>query len=135
VEYSRLGKAGIQVSELSLGTSIDVNRLQLPSLREILTTAFDHGINSFDTAEAYVDTIAESQLGRAIKCFRREELVISSKVFYGEDYNFYKQKKPNLYGLSWKHIVEGCKNSLHRLDTDYLDIYYWNSGDSNFNST
>lgn len=91
-----------------------------------MMTAFDHGINSYDNAENYNNGISESIMGRIAKSFRREELVISTKLFFGDGEN-----NVNGQGLSWKHLVEGVKNSLRRLDMEYIDILYCHRPDKN----
>lgn len=115
MEHRKLGKAGLKVSELSYGswiTALDLNRV-----KECIRAARDAGINFFDTAEEYADGHAELLLGEALKAYRRQDLVISTKIFWGG-------KGPNDVGLSWKHLIEGTKNSLRRLQLDYVDLLY-----------
>jgi voltage-dependent potassium channel beta subunit len=87
-------------------------------------TAFDNGINFFDNAESYAHGEAEILMGKAIKDFHREELVISTKLFWGGN-------GPNDTGLSRKHLIEGTKNSLLRLNLDYIDLLYCHRPDPN----
>lgn len=118
MEYRRLGKAGLKVSELSYGSWITFgSTLDLNRVKECIATARDVGINFFDTAEEYADGHAELLLGEAFKVYRREDLVVSTKIFWGG-------KGPNDLGLSWKHLIEGTKNSLRRLQLDYVDMLF-----------
>lgn len=118
VDYRRLGKAGIKLSELSFGSWVTFgNELDLKGAKACIHTAFDQGVNYFDNAEAYAGGLSEILMGEAIKEFRRENLVISTKIFWGG-------KGPNDQGLSWKHLVEGTKRSLMRLQLDYVDLLF-----------
>jgi len=118
MRYNRLGKAGIKVSELSLGTWITFGgKLDFNKARECVKVAFEAGVNFFDTAEIYSHGVAESILGKIAKEYPREELVISTKIFWGGD-------KPNQTGLSRKHLIEGTKASLKQLKMDYIDLLF-----------
>ncbi|AFG35121.1 aldo/keto reductase [Fervidobacterium pennivorans subsp. shakshaketiis] len=118
MEYRKVGKWGLKISEVSLGTWLTFgNQLDLKSTREVVRYAVSNGINFIDTAEAYANGIAESMLGMILKEYRREDLVISTKIFWGGD-------GPNDKGLSRKHLLEGTWNSLKRLQLDYVDILY-----------
>lgn len=118
MKYNRLGKAGIKVSELSLGSWLTFGgSLNLGGVKSIMRAAFSSGINFFDNAEAYSKGQAEVLMGEVIKEFRREDLVVSTKIFWGGN-------GPNDSGLSWKHLVEGTKNSLKRLQLEYVDLLY-----------
>ena len=118
MHYNKLGKAGIKLSELSFGSWITfAKQIGLKEVQESMHVAFDHGINFFDNAEAYAQGEAETLMGKAIKDFRREDLVISTKIFWGGS-------GPNDTGLSRKHLIEGTKNSLKRLNLDYVDLLY-----------
>ncbi|MFH1361705.1 MAG: aldo/keto reductase [bacterium] len=118
MEYNRLGKAGIKVSELSLGTWLTFGgKLDFAKARECVKVAYETGVNFFDTAEVYANGVAESILGKIVKEYRREDLVISTKIFWGGE-------APNQTGLSRKHLIEGTKNSLKRLKMDYVDLLY-----------
>jgi voltage-dependent potassium channel beta subunit len=79
--------------------------------------AHDHGVNFFDNAEGYAHGESEVLMGKAIKDFRREDLVIATKIFWGGN-------GPNDTGLSRKHLLEGTKNSLRRLQLDYVDLLF-----------
>lgn len=118
MEYRKVGKWGLKISELSLGTWLTFgNQLDLKSTREVVRYAVYNGVNFIDTAEAYANGIAESMLGMILKEYKREDLVISTKIFWGGD-------GPNDKGLSRKHLLEGTWNSLKRLQLDYVDILY-----------
>lgn len=118
MHYNNLGKAGIKLSELSFGSWITFGKqIKLPDIKILMHTAFDHGINFFDNAESYAHGEAELLMGIAIKEFRREDLVLSTKIFWGGN-------GPNDTGLSRKHLMEGTKNSLKRLQLDYIDLLF-----------
>jgi aryl-alcohol dehydrogenase-like predicted oxidoreductase len=146
MKYNRLGKTGLLVSELSYGTWVNFpivikndnkdnnNNIDDPSslkLFNLMKTAYINGVNTFDTAEAYgKDGAAEILLGKALKIglkqklWDREDLVIITKIFFGgeglknNDYS----KTVNKTGLSMKHIIEGLKLSLKRMDINYVDV-------------
>lgn len=118
MEYRNLGKAGIKLSELAFGSWITFGEtLDLHNVKHCLKTAFEYGVNFFDTAEAYGSGVAELLMGEALREFRREDIVVSTKIFWGG-------KGPNMTGLSWKHLVEGTRNSLKRLKLEYIDLLY-----------
>ncbi len=118
MKYNHLGRSGLQVSELSLGTWLTFgSTLNFAQARECVQLAFDNGINFFDTAEAYSNGVSESILGKTLKDFNRDEVVVSTKIYWGGD-------KPNQIGLSRKHLIEGTKNSLKRLKMDYVDLLF-----------
>jgi voltage-dependent potassium channel beta subunit len=118
MQYNRLGKSGLRVSRFSIGSwaSFGVH-VDEAKARKILTTAIEGGVNFIDNAEAYAGGRAEKIVGSVISDFRRESLVISSKVFWGGS-------GPNDRGLSRKHVVEACHGALRRLGIDYLDLYF-----------
>lgn len=118
MQYNKLGKAGIRVSELSLGSWITFGKqLGIDAVRDCMHTAFDHGVNFFDNAESYGHGEAEVLMGKVIQDFRREDLVISTKIFWGGN-------GPNDTGLSRKHLLEGTYNSLKRLQLEYVDLLF-----------
>lgn len=118
MQYNKLGKAGIKVSEISLGSWITfAKQLDVNAVKDFMHIAFDHGINFFDNAEGYAHGEAEILMGKAAKDFRREDLVISTKIFWGGN-------GPNDTGLSRKHLLEGTRNSLRRLQMDYVDLLF-----------
>lgn len=114
--YNRLGISGLKVSQLSFGTWLTFDNLKnIKNTTACLRLALESGINLIDTAESYGGGIAESILGKALKGVRREDLVISTKLFSG---GF----GPNEQGLSRKHLTEGLQTSLKRLKMEYVDI-------------
>ena len=118
--YRSLGKCGTKVSSLSLGgwTTFGGSVHDERSIKEILTRAFELGINFFDIADIYAKGQCEIEMGKVLKNFPRNELVMSSKVYFpiSDDIND--------RGLSRKHIFEAVHKSLKHLGTDYLDIYF-----------
>lgn len=118
MHYNKLGRAGIKISEISFGSWITfAKQLDVNAVKDFMHVAFDHGINFFDNAEGYAHGEAEILMGKAIKDFRREDLVISTKIFWGGN-------GPNDTGLSRKHLLEGTRNSLRRLQLDYVDLLF-----------
>jgi aryl-alcohol dehydrogenase-like predicted oxidoreductase len=135
MEYRYLGNTGIKVSAISFGNM--VNHLAEDaqgSLNAIVAKCLEYGVNFFDTAEAYAGGLAETQLGQAFKDLnvRREDIVVSTKLFFGVNSIFTSSNIPvNGLGLSRKHIVEGTKSSLKRLQLDYVDIIFAHRYDQN----
>ena len=119
MHYRRLGKTGIKVSEISLGAWVTFGS-QIDNARaiELVHSAYEQGVNFFDNADVYAKGRAEEVLGEAVKDLPREELIISSKVF------FPTFEGPNGRGLSRKHIAESIHASLKRLNLDYVDLYF-----------
>lgn len=124
MDYQRLGKSGLKVSRICLGTMTYGSSqwrdwvLDESESRPFIQRALELGINFFDTADAYSLGVSEEILGRALNDFtRREEVVIASKVFFSMG------DKPNLGGLSRVHIMQAIDDSLRRLGTDYIDLY------------
>ncbi|TLN01022.1 aldo/keto reductase, partial [bacterium] len=120
MEYRHLGKAGLKVSELSLGAWVTYGGQVGEEIAEqCMRAAYEAGVNFFDNAEAYAHGNAEIVMGNVIKKvgWRREDLVISTKLFWGGE-------GPNDRGLSHKHILEGIHNSLRRLQMDYVDLLF-----------
>lgn len=120
MNYRRLGKSGLKLSEFSLGAWVTYGGQVGQEVAEsCMVAAYEHGVNFFDNAEGYADGNAEVVMGRAIKKlgWRREDLVISTKIFWGG-------QGPNQTGLSHKHIIEGVHNALKRLQTDYVDLCF-----------
>jgi len=118
MNYNKLGKSGIKLSEISFGSWITfAKQIGFNEVREFMHIAFDHGVNFFDNAEGYAHGEAEMLMGKCVKDFRREDLVISTKIFWGGN-------GPNDTGLSRKHLIEGTKNSLRRLDLEYVDLLF-----------
>jgi voltage-dependent potassium channel beta subunit len=118
VQYRKLGKAGIKLSEISFGSWLTFGKeLGFSQISECMHAAHDHGVNFFDNAEGYAHGEAEILMGKILQEFRREDLVISTKIFWGGN-------GPNDTGLSRKHLLEGTKNSLKRLQLSYVDLLF-----------
>jgi voltage-dependent potassium channel beta subunit len=122
MEYRKLGKTGLQLSSLSLGSWLTFgNQISDEVAKELMYLAYDNGINFFDNAEGYAAGKSELVMGKIIKeaQWDRDSFVISSKVFFGAG-----GTKPNQTGLSRKHITEACHAALKRLQLEHLDVYY-----------
>jgi aryl-alcohol dehydrogenase-like predicted oxidoreductase len=118
VEYRRLGRSGLTISEIAYGNWLTHGRqVEEDAAHACVSAALDAGITTFDTADVYAQTKAESVLGRALAGQRREGLEIFTKVYWPTG------PGPNDRGLSRKHIIESCNASLKRLQTDYVDLY------------
>ena len=120
MEYRRLGKSGLQVSALSFGSWVTFGgQVNDDTAKSCLYTAYDHGVNFFDNAEAYAGGKSEQVMGKILKeaGWSRDTFIVSSKVFWGG-------KLPNQTGLSRKHVMEACEAALRRLQVDYLDLYF-----------
>jgi len=110
MHYRRLGRSGLKVSEISFGTWITFgNQIEEQVANDLIHTAYDAGVNFFDTADVYANGRSEEVLGKAIRDLPRPALVISSKVFWPT------MPGPNGRGLSRKHITESVHASLRRL--------------------
>jgi voltage-dependent potassium channel beta subunit len=122
MEYRKLGNSGIKISALSFGTWITFGKqIDNNEADALVSTAYEHGVNFFDSAEIYARGKAEEVLGNIIqkKDWPRSSYMVSSKVFFG-----YEKDLPNQTGLSRKHIVEGCNAALGRLKVDYIDLFF-----------
>ena len=117
MRYRTLGRTGIKVSEVCLGTMTFGDQVSEADAVTITRTAMDRGVNFIDTANMYVKGRSEEIVGKAIKD-RREDVVLATKVGIEMGPN------PNDVGLSRKHIMHEVEQSLRRLGTDYIDIYY-----------
>ncbi|KAF2807567.1 Aldo/keto reductase [Mytilinidion resinicola] len=127
MEYRHLGRTGLKVSAISLGSWITYGgHVNNEHAFDIFKKAYDAGINFFDTAENYSAGKAEIVLGEAIKKFgwKQNDLVISTKVYFGLNNSADPSNPINNVGLSRKHIIEGLNLSLKRLDLPYVDIVY-----------
>jgi aryl-alcohol dehydrogenase-like predicted oxidoreductase len=119
VNYRFLGNSGLRITELTFGNWVTAgNQVDDEAAIATVHAALDAGITSFDTADVYANTKAESILGRALAGQRREGLEIFSKVYWPTG-----PGGANDAGLSRKHIMESINGSLRRLGTDYLDLY------------
>lgn len=131
MEYRNLGKSGLQLSVLSFGSWVSFHKQINDKLAgELMSMAYDAGINFFDNAEVYAHGESELMMGRMFKKKKwdRTSYVLSSKVFFGWHG---KENKPTQKGLSRKHITEACHEALTRLQTDYLDLFYCHRPDKN----
>ena len=120
MNYRRLGKSGLKVSEMSYGSWVTFSfQIGVESASKIMKHALDKGVNFFDNAEAYAAGESETIMGKSLKNLgvSRDTFIVSSKVFWGGD-------KPTQQGLSHKHIVDACEAALKRLQVDYLDLYF-----------
>ncbi len=118
MNYRRLGRSGLKVSEISLGSWITFGgQVNDKIAKDLIHKAFDAG-SIFDNADVYANGESEKVMGKAIRDLDRNQLVISSKVFWPT------MEGPNGRGLSRKHIVESIDASLKRLDLDYVDLYF-----------
>lgn len=118
MQHRRLGYSGLRVSEIILGNWITHgSQIDDDTAIKCVHAALDAGITTFDTADVYAGTAAESVLGRALRDQRREGLEIATKVYWPTG------PGPNDRGLSRKHIRESLHASLRRLGTDYVDLY------------
>lgn len=122
MQYRRLGKSGLQVSVLSLGSWLTFGmQISDQTAEELMVKAYDKGVNFFDNAETYADGKSELVMGKILKKLKwdRTSYLVSSKVFFGDG-----RKGPNQTGLSRKHIFEACHEALRRLQVDYLDLFF-----------
>ncbi len=121
MEYRKVGRWGLRISALSLGSWVTFGRqMDLADVRKVMHRAFDAGITFFDTAEAYNYGVAEYLMGQVLKDFNRMDYVVSTKIFWWG----IGSRERNQIGLSKKHVVEGLSASLKRLDLKYVDIVY-----------
>lgn len=129
MEYRRLGKSGLQLSVLSFGSWVTFGKqIGDNTADELMSIAYEHGVNFFDNAEIYARGRSELVMGEILKKknWARSSYCLSSKVYFG-----YEEGKPNQTGLSRKHIVEGCHAALKRLQVDYLDLLFCHRPDKN----
>jgi aryl-alcohol dehydrogenase-like predicted oxidoreductase len=118
MEHRHLGRSGLKVSEIAYGNWVTHgSQVEEDAALACVATALDEGITTFDTADVYAMTRAESILGKALHGIRRESVEIFTKVFWPTG------PGANDRGLSRKHIMESANASLRRLQTDYIDLY------------
>jgi voltage-dependent potassium channel beta subunit len=122
MKYRRLGKSGLQVSELSLGSWITFgDQISNDVAERLMDVAYDAGVNFFDNAEVYAHGKSEIVMGEILakKNWSRDSYIVSSKAFFGIGGELPTQK-----GLNRKHLMEACHAALKRLQVDYLDLYF-----------
>jgi aryl-alcohol dehydrogenase-like predicted oxidoreductase len=125
MEFRRLGRSGLSVSEIAYGNWITHGgQVEEDAARACVRAALDNGITTFDTADVYAGTRAEQVLGRALAGVRREGYELFTKLYWPVG------PGQNDRGLGRKHVLEGCHASLRRLGTDYLDLYQAHRHDS-----
>ena len=129
MEYRRLGRAGVKVSVLSLGSWVTFGKqVQEADATALLKTAYDAGVNFFDNAEIYEKGLSETLMGAALKKLglRRSSYLVSSKFYWG------LHDTPNEeYTLNRKYLLDAVDKSLKRFKLDYLDLVYCHRADKN----
>ena len=117
MQYRKMGRTGLKVSAICLGSSTYGSQVNEIEAIDIIESALAAGVNFFDTADAYTEGRSEEIVGKALKG-KRQSVVLATKVGHrtGPDVND--------AGLSRKHIMQGIEDSLRRLGTDYIDLYY-----------
>ena len=128
MEYRKLGKSGLKVSELSFGSWVTFNtQVDTKLAEDMFKVCFDSGINFFDNAEGYDRGKSEEVMGQALKSINepRDSYCVSSKVFFSSSPN----PKPTQLGLSKKHVTEACHQAMKRLQVDCLDLYFCHRAD------
>jgi voltage-dependent potassium channel beta subunit len=123
MEYRRLGKSGLKVSELSFGSWVTFgSQVDVDLAVDCMKAAYDVGCNFFDNAEVYNKGKSEIVMGAALKKlnWERDSYIISSKVMWGSKEN----PTPTQMGLSRKHLVEACDQAIERMGCEYLDLYF-----------
>ena len=118
MEYRHLGKQGVRVSEVCLGSWLTYGAAKDEAIaRDCIEKAYDLGVNFFDTANVYARGAAEKVVGNVLGQYPRESYVLATKVYFSMG------DGPNDRGLSRKHIIEQCNASLKRLNVEYIDLY------------
>lgn len=118
MEYRTLGRSGVKVSSLALGTDNFANPTPKKESIQIIDAALDAGINLIDTSNSYAKGEAERIIGRALKQNgRRHDVVLATKAYFPQSHN------PNHQGGSRMHLIKACEDSLKRLQTDHIDLY------------
>ncbi len=129
MEYRRLGKSGLQVSALSLGSWLTFGKqIEDRTAERLMAIAYEHGVNFFDNAEIYARGQSEVVMGDILKKmnWERSTYLVSSKAFFGDG-----GQQPNQTGLNRKHLFEACHAALRRLQVDYLDLFFCHRPDKN----
>lgn len=122
MEYNNLGKTGLKISRLSLGSWLTFGKQIGDGIaEELMDIAYDHGVNFFDNAEIYARGESERVMGDILKKkeWSRDSYIVSSKAFFGDGGQMPTQK-----GLNRKHLVEACNAALKRLQLEYLDLFF-----------
>jgi aryl-alcohol dehydrogenase-like predicted oxidoreductase len=122
MNYRRLGNSGLEVSPICLGSMMFGDRTDAPESQRIVDAAFDAGVNFIDTADVYGKGASEKIVGPAIKA-NRKRWILATKVAN------VMTAKPHDGGLSRRWVMQACTDSLQRLATDYIDIYYLHKDD------
>ncbi|MDP9697677.1 aldo/keto reductase family protein [Paenibacillus polysaccharolyticus] len=123
MKYRKLGRSGLKVSEIGLGSWLTYgSATSEEAARACMHKAYELGVNFFDTSNSY--TGAEEVMGSTLKSYSRSSYALATKLFFPQG------SGPNERGLSRKHIVEQCEASLKRLGTDYIDLYQCHRFDS-----
>jgi len=120
MHYDYLGRSGLKISKLSFGSWVTFdNQLDVDAAADAMEAAFDAGCNFFDNAEVYAGGKSETVMGEALKKlgWGRDEYIVSTKIFWGG-------QGPNQRGLSRKHLVEGTRASLDRMQLDHVDLLF-----------
>jgi voltage-dependent potassium channel beta subunit len=123
MEYRNLGKSGLKVSQLSFGSWLTFgSQIGDNTADDLLSYAYEQGINFFDNAEVYAHGRSEIAMGKILneKSWPRDSYIVSSKAYFGA----VADGLPTQVGLSRKHLVEACNDALKRLQVDYLDLYF-----------
>lgn len=130
MNYRRLGMWGVKLSELGFGSWLTFNHGNQALADTLHRTAYENGINFFDTANAYGRGQTEIMVGKALKPFQRDTFVLATKVYWSfqRDWPF---PEANDRGLSRKHVFEQCHASLTRLGVEYIDLYQCHRYDDN----
>jgi aryl-alcohol dehydrogenase-like predicted oxidoreductase len=118
LEYRNLGRTGVKVSQLCLGTMMFGRSTSEADSVAIIERALDQGLNFVDTANAYSAGASERYVGKALAGGKRASVVLATKGFFPLD-----SKDPNGRGLSRRHLIDACNASLERLQTDWIDLY------------
>lgn len=129
MNYRQLGRTGIRVSELSFGSWITFkNQVDMDSAAELMSAAYEAGVNFFDNAEAYAKGKSEELMGAALKKlgWRRGSYLVTTKIYWGL-HDGVNEKNT----LNRKRLVEGINGSLERLQMDYVDVLYCHRADKN----
>jgi len=128
MKYRHLGRAGIQVSELSFGSWVTFhNQAGVESAVEMMAAAYDAGVNFFDNAEVYAGGKSEEVMGAALEKlnWRRSSYLVSTKIYWGLHDSPLERNT-----LNRKRLIEGIDGSLQRLQLDYVDLFFCHRPDA-----